>query len=549
MKMRKRFKPLAVTLACSLAVSLAITACGSDKKGSSDSTTTPSDSTSSQNSSTDSTTTGAKNDYGDTGGLTLPLVDKEVTITWMVPSAVEDLNSLAIPQEISKRTGIKLNLQPVPLQSYAEKLNVTMGSGDLPDIINGLSLADTNKYALDGAFAAINDYLDELPNFKTLYVDNPENSWILYSWSDDNGKLYKWPIYQLARDVNHGLLYRADVFKKLGIEPWTDNESFYNALKKIKEAYPDSYPFASKNGASIFSKLAKSWDISDNRYPFYYDESDGTWKFAGTDAKFKDMLDFMKKLYNEGLLDPEFLTDTQDSWSAKMTTDKAFVTWDWIGRLELFTAQVKDSNPEYDLRFGKPIGTGKQFTLPKIENWGPSVAKGKNELVALKLLDYMSSPSGSELFTIGIEGETFEWDSNGKPVYPSLKDEPLVDIALLEKTFGMWVEGMYVRPDHRSVYYNYSEREQEAQDIANKETGYLPNDPELKLTDSEMTAYADAFTAISKAVEEFAAKYVTDKGYGEAQWNEWKAKESSLKVADVLKILNDAQARYDAEVK
>ena len=161
----------------------------------------------------------------------------------------------------------------------------------------------------------------------------------------------------------------------------------------------------------------------------------------------------------------------------------------------------------------------------------------------------MSSPSGSELFTIGIEGETFEWDSNGKPVYPSLKDEPLVDIALLEKTFGMWVEGMYVRPDHRSVYYNYSEREQEAQDIANKETGYLPNDPELKLTDSEMTAYADAFTAISKAVEEFAAKYVTDKGYGEAQWNEWKAKESSLKVADVLKILNDAQARYDAEVK
>jgi len=248
-------------------------------------------------------------------------------------------------------------------------------------------------------------------------------------------------------------------------------------------------------------------------------------------------------------LDPEFLTDTQDSWSEKMTTDKAFVTWDWIGRLEMFTSQVKDTNPDYDLRFGRPIGsTGKQFPLAKIENWGPSVAAGENELEAFKLLDYMTSEEGSELFTIGIEGVNFRWE-DGKPVYDELKDEPLVDIALLEKKYGMWVEGMYVRPDHRSVYYNFSEREQEAQDIANKITGYTASDPQLKLTDDENAQYSDISTAVTKELEVFASKYVTDKSYGEAQWNEWKAKANSMNVDVALKILNDAQARYDAAKK
>jgi len=526
----RRSKVLAGMLAGMVSLSLIVSGCGSKKD---DSTNTPSQTTTESKASETTTET----------------PKKDVKLTWMVPSSVENLSSLLIPQELAKRTGVTLEIQAVPTASYAEKLNVVMGSGDLPDLINGLSLTDTNKYAQEGAFAAINPYIDQLPNFKALYVDNEENNWVMYSWSDDAGNLYKWPIYGLNRDVNHGFLYRADVFKKLGIEPWTDTESFYNALKKIKEAYPDVYPFASKNGVSIFGKLAKYWDISDNRGWFFYDENDGQWKFAGTTDEFKEMLDFMKKLYDEELLDPEFLTDTQDSWSEKMTTDKAFVTWDWIGRLELFTSQVKDTNPDYDLRFGRPIGsTGKQFPLAKIENWGPSVTAGENELEAFKLLDYMTSEEGSELFTIGIEGVNFRWE-DGKPVYDELKDEPLVDIALLEKKYGMWVEGMYVRPDHRSVYYNFSEREQEAQDIANKITGYTASDPQLKLTDDENAQYSDISTAVTKELEVFASKYVTDKSYGEAQWNEWKAKANSMNVDVALKILNDAQARYDAAKK
>lgn len=549
--MKKLFKQkaLAPVLALMLCLCLLMAACQGG--GGSASTAEPAASAPADASAaTSGTDAGEANAAGTerTGGLALPLVDEPVTITWMVPSDVENLNGLPVLEEIAKRTGITINMMPYPSKSYSEKLNTMIGSGSLPDIVNGMILADTNAYGQMGAFADITDYLDELPNFRSLYVDDEENNWLMYSWASDDGSVYKWPIYGLSRDVNHGLLYRADVFEELGIPAWTNTGEFYDALVKVKEAYPDSYPFASKNGVNIFRDFSKYWNVADNRYPFYFDEADGQWKFTGTSDGFKELLDLMKDMYAEGLLDPEFLTDTQDSWAAKMTTDKAFVTWDWIGRMSLFSAQVGDAMPGYDLQFGLPIGTGKQHSLPKIDNFGPTVTAGENELVALKLLDYLSSPEGSELYTIGIEGEIFEFDAEGHPVYPALADEALIDIKLLEREYGMWVEGCYVRPDHRSVYYNYTPAEQAAQDLCNDVAGYNPNDPELKLTDQETEAYADALLKVTKELETFASKYVTDKSYGDAQWQAFVDGAPAMGVDDALEILNAAQVRFDENV-
>lgn len=536
MKRNHLRKPISLVLVMVLCLSAVLAACGTPNAQQSE----PPSTAASQPEGPNQTT-----DLERTGGLTLPVVDEPTTITWMVPSDVEGLNDLPVIQELSRRTGITIELMPYPKKSFREKLNTMIGSGKLPDIVNGVTLPEANSYGQVGAFADITDYLDELPNFKKLIVDNPDNSYILYSWSGDDGSLFKWPIYGLSRDVNHGLLYRADIFEKLDIKPWTTTEEFYDALMAMKQAYPDSYPFASKNGAKLFMNLAKYWNVSDNRFPFFYDEADGQWKFAGQSKSYKEMLDLLKKMYENGLLDPEFLTDTQDSFSAKMTTDRAFVTWDWIGRMSLLDGQVGDANPDFDLQFARPIGEGKQHSLPKIESFGPVVSKGKNELAALKLLDYLTSPEGSELYTVGIEGVNVEFDENGKPVYPELKDEPLVDVNLLEQKYGMWIEGCYVRPDPRSVYYNYTDAEQAAQDLCNNETGYNPNDPELKLTDEETETYAAILVKVTQEIETFSAKYVTDSSYGDAQWKEFGESAEAMGVNDALKILNDAQKRFD----
>lgn len=485
------------------------------------------------------------NKYGDTGGLKLPITDKPTKITWMLVSGVQNVNDKDVIKELRTRTGIDLEIQAVPAANAKDKVRITVASGKLPDIMHGLSLAEVITLGGQGAVTPINKYLDKLPNFKKLYVDDKDNNWVMKSWTDDKGDLYTWPIYGVSRDVNHGFLYRKDIFDKNGIKEWTNTEEFYQAMKKLKELYPSSTPIVSKTQQNIFRDWAYGWGFV---YPTFYSEKDKLWKFAGVTSEYKDMLDFMKKLYNEGLLDPEFLTDTQASWTAKMTQkDKAFVTYDWIGRLDMFADQVKAQIPDYNLRYANPVGpTGNIRTLNKISNFGTMIANNENKEISLKLLDYISSPSGAELITMGIKDKHFTIDASGKVSYPELKDVPKVEITTLEDRYGCWLEGMYMRADKRSAYFNYTEKEQEAQDKINKGKKYEALDPILKFTNDENSTIAEKLTALDKAAQEFSAKYILTKSHGEAQWQEWLKNAEKLGVKDLEKIYNEAQKRYDS---
>ncbi|WP_127584166.1 extracellular solute-binding protein [Paenibacillus koleovorans] len=534
-------KPGRVSFTLALAVALLVGCSSSGGKGSEGTKSSP------QASTAPSASANAQAG-GDVGGLKLPIVDKPTTLTWMVSidRPPENLASSLFVKEIEKRTGITLDIQVHSAQVYKDKLKIVLASGKLPDIFSGLTLAEANKMGGQGALAPINPYIKDLPNFKKLYVDNADNNWIMKSWTDDKNNLYTWPSYGLQWDVNHGFLYRKDVFDKLGIKEWTNTDEFYQALKKLKEAYPNSYPYASKTKENIFRDWAFGWGIGGSSFPAYYDEKSKDWKFVYTSSEFKAELDFLKKLYSEGLIDPEFITDTEASWTAKMTTNNnSFVTFDWIGRLDLFANQVKATNPNYNLRYGNPVGpTGNIRSLPRIDNFGLVVAEGKNKEIALKLLDYLSSPAGGSFLTMGIEGETFKME-NGKPVYPELKDLPNVDIYALESKYGLWIESMVLRPDKRNVYFNYTEKEQEAQDKINKAKKFEPLDPVLKFTDDETKVIAEYRVALDKAANEFATKYVMKKEVGEADWKEFQTSIEKLGSAKFIEAYAAAQKRYN----
>lgn len=532
---------LSMTLVLVLASTL-LAACGSNNESGKATNKTNGATNAPANTVVDDTT----NQYGDTGGLKLPLVDKPTKLTWMVVSE-SPLNDKLVAKEIEKRTGITVDFQNYSTATFQDKLRLIVASGKLPDIFHGLKPDELKKIGQQKAVVAINDYVDMLPNFKKLYVD--ENPWVANSYGDENNNLYTWPIYNMNRDVNHGMMYRKDIFDKNNIPEWTNTEEFYQALKKLKEIYPDSYPMASKTKESIFKDLSYGWGLGSVSYPVYYSELETTWKFAGIQPEHKEMLDFLKKLYNEGLLDQEFLTDTADSWTAKMTTDKSFVTWDWIGRLDLFYNQVSSQKPEYNLRYGNPVGpTANIRTLPRIDaDFGITVANNENKEAALKLLDYLTSPSGAQLVTLGVEGVNFDFNADGKPVYPELSDLATIDIKTLEERYGMWIEGMYLNPDRRSVYYNYTEKEQEAQDKMVSANKFEALDPVLNLKEDEIASVAELQTSIEKSMNEFNAKYILNKNYGDKEWADWLIVAEKNGASKYAEVYNQAQKRFEAK--
>lgn len=479
-------------------------------------------------------------DIGDTGGLEVPFGNGE-TISIFAPDETNGKYGTYIWEQLGLITGLEIETLFYPSSTFTQKSNVVLASGDLPDIFaQGMgSPTKANDYANQGAFAAVDDYLDEMPNFKSIFVDNEENNWIFKSYTNPvDGKLYVLPSYNVNREVNHGMLYRKDVFDKLGIKMWDSPETFYQALKKLKAAYPDSYPLTSKTGLTFLTNYGISWGGL-KPYELTFDEKTKTYFYTGTSDEMKEMLDYFKKLYNEGLLDPEFLTNTQAAWTSKMLNGSSFVTYDWIGRLDQFSEQSTIEG--YDLRYGNPVGPSQtQITLAKIASDGSNVAKSKNSGLAMKLLDFLYSPAGAQLMTCGVEGVTYTINADGKAEYLEFNNSTTTTIDELREKYGMWITSTYRTVDRRSSYFSFTEREQEAQEWPAAHGGYEPADPVLTLDDETQEKETEYYNTLRKKFEEFIYKYVSDKSYGDKQWNEWVEQANKLGAQEYVKIRNEA---------
>lgn len=477
------------------------------------------------------------------GGLDLPLDDKGTTLTVMVASDLSDLNESVGVTELRRRTGINLDLLAVPTATLADKAKVLLASKqNMPDVFYSFFTEDERKeFGKQGAFAAINKYQDELPNFKRIFVDKPEEygtEVFMKGSVADDGNLYIFPKYDITREVNHGMLYRKDIFDKHNLKMWNSPEEFYETLKKLKELYPDSTPFVSKNMNDIFWHLAPSWGINDLGQ-LYYNTEEKVWKHSSIDPKVKNMLDYLKKLYDEKLIDPEFLTCTQAVWNQKMVKEsEAFVTFDWIGRLEQF-AQTSEV-PGYDLRYANPIGPeGKVVTLSRFAS-GPQVTNNDNTLLSLKFLDYLLSEGGAELTTMGIEGVTYNMnEETGFADYIGFDKVP--SINEISEKYGLYIDGMVMRSDRRSCYFHFTEKEQEAQDMMKDK--HLPEDPGMSYTPEQLGILNKDFADLDKAFKEFGVKYILSENpneTGDKAWDAWVKKATSTwNIEECVNLAND----------
>ena len=144
---------------------------------------------------------------------------------------------------------------------------------------------------------------------------------------------------------------------------------------------------------------------------------------------------------------------------------------------------------------------------------------------------------------MGVEGETFKMEGD-KAVYPELTDVPLVDISVLEDRYGLWLQGLYVNSDKRAVYFNYTEKEQEAQDKLLNGNKFEPLDPVVNFTDDETATIAEVQTSLKKLADEFNAKYILNKTTAMEWQQQWQVQAEKQGAKQLVDIFN-AQPRRD----
>ncbi|MHC1787582.1 MAG: ABC transporter substrate-binding protein [Christensenellales bacterium] len=121
--------------------------------------------------------------------------------------------------------------------------------------------------------------------------------------------------------------------------------------------------------------------------------------------------EWLAKLYKEGLMDPNALTDATKDLRSKFNTGKTGLVVDWAAWVGLYNVNAGESYPAAFEAYALP-GTkaeGGDFMLSRGD---PSIwiipINAKNPEGAKKVLEFFATQAGGELLSIGIEGH--DWN-------------------------------------------------------------------------------------------------------------------------------------------
>ena len=309
-------------------------------------------------------------------------------------------------REILAKTGVKINMEPVPGSNYEDKKRALLATNNIPDII-GVSASDAAEFATTGMFLAISDYFDRMPNFQKVMETNPEIKKLFI-----DGKLYSLPIAEHFKiQGGKAPMIRTDILEKLDLAVPTTFDELYDTLKKMKEAYPDSYPFSSRGIPAFLDAFAFGMG---GGFGMTYDDQAGTYFYGQNKPEFKEVLTYLNKLYSEGLLDPDFAVNTKQNWDEKMSTGRSFFYYDNNSFAVNYTAALQQTEPgaKFDripyLKNSK--GEIRGWLYPKgwlVDNYAIS-SKTKDPEAVIAMFDWMYGEEGTNVTNYGIEGETFE---------------------------------------------------------------------------------------------------------------------------------------------
>ena len=98
----------------------------------------------------------------------------------------------------------------------------------------------------------------------------------------------------------------------------------HQAAQQLKELYPDSYPMGSYVGASWYSVAKVIFMINRTSQALYYNGSEFVLGPIHDEDRYRASLEYLNRLYEEGLLDPEFFTQTGDQSKEKTVNGTYF---------------------------------------------------------------------------------------------------------------------------------------------------------------------------------------------------------------------------------
>lgn len=337
-----------------------------------------------------------------------------------------------VAKAITEATGVTLDVSyPVASQGDAkEDVALMIANDEYPDMIYAKGSA-TDLYQA-GALIDMTDLIEKYgPNIKKMYRAEMEK----LKWSQDDPGIYQLSyagVNQKTLTTGGSCQIQWAALKENDYKYPKTLDEYEKMIKSYLAAHPKTEDGLDMIGITM-SASDWHWMITlgnpagliadaspDNGQWIIDDEYNVHYKHV-TDEE-KEYFKWLCRMYNEGILDPNFATQTDDDYIAKVASGRVVAITDAEWHYSQCEATLVADGKVDQTYVGLPV-TLREDQVEKAllyqgttVGWGIGITKSCEDPVrAIKFLDYLCSDEGQILYHWGIEGENYFLDDDGQP--------------------------------------------------------------------------------------------------------------------------------------
>ncbi|SCZ80220.1 extracellular solute-binding protein [Acidaminobacter hydrogenoformans] len=323
--------------------------------------------------------------------------------------------------------GIDILIEPVPSNNFSSKLTLMLVSENVSDLIE-LGYMDLLRYGSENHFAPLDQWIEtSAPNFKAFVEKHPELNRLKI---DD--KWFGFPITSVNSLPSAAYpVIRSDLLEQLNFNAPGTCEELLDLLIALKAAYPDQAIWVNQGGtrgliSNVSYPLGSGFSLTTS---YYFEDSvnPGRYKYGPAHQEFIHVLQFLRKAYQEKVLDPFYSISTVDEWQQKLSSGEALFYYDFPVNIENFNLSLRQQNPNYHfaplLNLKNITGESRvsyQYQTHAMHRYYVVPAKSENIEAAVKLIDWLYSEEGTALFNYGIQQNAYTITEGKMTINPEL---------------------------------------------------------------------------------------------------------------------------------
>lgn len=308
---------------------------------------------------------------------------------------------------VNEQTNMNVKWVPVPRSEVKQSLNVMFASNSAPDIIVDFDRSNMQEFADQGLIQPVGEFIEKYSkDYKEYAANHPE----MIPFTTMNGDTY---LLTSERETiaNHAIWIRQDWLDNLGLKKPETTEELLEVARAFTKNDPDGNGVDDTIGVAFRTGVFQTLfgiDIPNARLPWNVDENGKVYNPQLTD-RYKEYLAYRKTFFDEGLIDKEYATDTNDQRQIQAwITGKAgiyFAQWSPEDFKDLF---VNDPNAVV-VPLEPPAtqyGRNGLHQEPPCSHYVAFNTKMKNPELAMEFCDWMIREGYFTLMN-GFEGEHY----------------------------------------------------------------------------------------------------------------------------------------------